>query len=217
MPPKKNSFFRVEPKANQKPIINFLRENEISVIIGNAGTGKDFNCLYRGLDALNSNEHSELILLKPVVEVGRSIGYLKGDEDDKLAPYKKSFEDNIIKMIGKPNFNRLSKKIHFDLVNFLRGNTFEYSTVILSEAQNCTLHELITVVTRLASNSKLFINGDLEQSDIGNKSGLKDFIEIIKDVDGVGVEELGDEHQVRNKMIIEITKNYKNFRNDSNR
>jgi phosphate starvation-inducible PhoH-like protein len=95
----------------------------------------------------------------------------------------------------------------------MRGNSFEYSTVILSEAQNCTLHELISIVTRVSANSKIFINGDFSQSDIGRKSGFRDFVRILNGVDGVGIMELGDEHQVRNPMIVDINKRYKQYLN----
>lgn len=209
-----NGLFKTSLYTHQKEVVNFLRQNNVSIIIGEAGTAKDYCCLYRGLDAIDKNEHSELVLIKPIVELGTKMGYLPGDEEDKMQPYRKSFDDNIMKMIGKTMFQKLKKKITFEAVNFMRGDTFEYSTVILSEAQNCTLHELISVVTRVAANSKIFINGDPLQSDIGKASGLKRFIEIVKDVDGVDVMELGEEHQVRNPMIVDINRNYRKYLND---
>lgn len=213
---KNSDIFRVELKSNQKEVINFLRQNEITIILGDPGTGKDFCCMYRGLDAVIKKEHDALVLIKPIVEVGRSMGYLPGESNEKIAPYEKSFLANAEKMMDKTAFGKIKKKISFEPINFMRGNTYEYSSVILSEAQNCTLHELITVTTRMSANSKLFINGDLGQSDIGNKSGLKDFIEIMKSVKGVGVLELGDEFQMRNPMIVEISKKYREFLNKKN-
>lgn len=209
-----NGLFKTKLYTHQKEVINFLRSNNVSIVIGEAGTAKDFCCLYRGLDAIDSNEHSELVLVKPIVELGQKMGYLPGDEEDKMKPYEKSFHDNIIKMIGKTEYGKLKKKVKFEAVNFMRGNTFEYSTVILSEAQNCTLHELISVVTRVAHNSRIFINGDPMQSDIGKQSGLKDFIKIVEGVKGVGVLELGDEHQVRNPMIVDINRRYRHHLNE---
>lgn len=209
-----NGLFKTQLYTHQKEVVNFLRSNKISIITGEAGTAKDFCCLYRGLDAIDSSEHSDLVLMKPIVEVGKSIGFLPGDEQDKMQPYEKSFHDNIVKMIGRTEYTRLKKKIKFEAINYLRGNSFEYSTVILSEAQNCTLHELISIVTRVSHSSRIFINGDLMQSDIGNKSGFKDFINIIKNIDGVGHLELGDEHQVRNPMILKINREYRNFLNN---
>lgn len=212
-----NGLFRTQLYTHQKEVINFLRSNNVSIIIGEAGTGKDYCCLYRGLDAIDKNEHSELVLIKPIVELGQKMGFLPGDEADKMQPYEKSFHDNIVKMIGRTEYTKLKKKIKFEAINFMRGNSFEFSTVILSEAQNCTLHELISVVTRVASNSRIFINGDPMQSDIGKQSGLMDFIRILEGVDGVGALELGDEHQVRNKMIVDINKRYRHFLNEKAR
>jgi phosphate starvation-inducible protein PhoH and related proteins len=208
-----NGLFKTQVYTHQKEVINFLRANNISIVIGEAGTAKDYCCLYRGLDAIDSKEHSELVLIKPIVELGNKMGYLPGDEEDKMQPYEKSFHNNIVKMIGKTMYTKLKKNIRFEAINFMRGDTFEYSTVILSEAQNCTLHELISVVTRVASNSKIFINGDPLQSDIGRKSGLRDFIKIVENVKGVGVMELGEEHQVRNPMIVDINRKYREHLN----
>ena len=211
-----NGLFKTQLYTHQKEVINFLRSNNVSIIIGEAGTAKDFCCLYRGLDALDSKEHSELILIKPILELGNKMGFLPGDEQDKMKPYEKSFHDNIIKLVGKTMYGKLKKSIRFEPVNFLRGTTFEYSTVILSEAQNCTLHELISIVTRVASNSRIFINCDPRQSDIGHNSGIIDFIKIVNSVEGVGIMKLGEEHQVRNPMITKINKNYSNFLNKRN-
>lgn len=211
-----NGLFKTQLYTHQKEVINFLRSNNISIIVGEAGSGKDHCCLYRGLDAIDKKEHSELVLIKPILELGNKMGYLPGDEQDKMQPYERSFHDIIINMIGKTMYAKLKKNIKFEAINFLRGNTFKYSTVILSEAQNCTLHELISIVTRVASNSRIFINCDPRQSDIGRSSGIIDFINIVKDIEGVGVMELGEEHQVRNPMITKINRNYSNFLNRRN-
>ena len=208
-----NGLFKTQLYTHQKEVINFLRTNNVSIVMGDAGTGKDFCCLYRGLDAIDKKEHSDLVLIKPIIEMGTKMGYLPGDEKDKMQPYERSFHDNIIKMIGKTLYTKLKKNIRFEAINFMRGNSFEYSTVILSEAQNCTLHELISIVTRVSANSKIFINGDYSQSDIGRKSGFREFVRILNGVDGVGILELGDEHQVRNPMIVDINKRYKKYLN----
>ena len=106
----------------------------------------------------------------------------------------------------------LKKKITFEAINFIRGNTFKNSIVILSEAQNCTLHELISVVTRLDKTSKMFINGDLMQSDIGSSTGLKNLLTIVDKVEGIEAITLGDEFQTRNPMIVRLNKEYSKFR-----
>lgn len=210
---KKGNDFKAQPKQNQKQVINFLRSNEISILTGMAGSGKDFLCLYRALEGLDQGEFDKIVLIKPIVEVGRSMGFLPGDEEDKTSAYEKSFYENIKKITSTAFFNKYKSKIKFEPVNFLRGNTIEYSAVILSEAQNLTLHELISTTTRISHNSKFFVNGDLMQSDIGRKSGFKDYISILKNVDGASYMELGEEFQMRSKIIVDITKEYIKFLN----
>lgn len=208
---KKGNDFKSQPTKLQKPVLNFLRSNEISVITGMAGTGKDFICMYRALEGLFYKEFEEIVLIKPIVEMGKSVGFLPGSEKDKYEPYIQSFIENIKKITNKGFFEKYRSKIKFEPTSFLRGNTIEHSAVILSEAQNLTLHELISVVTRVAGSSKLFINGDLQQSDIGRKSGLKDFLKIIENLEGVNHVELGEEFQMRSKLIVDITKEYNKF------
>ncbi len=133
-------------------------------------------------------------------------------ELDKIAPYAKSFYDNLAKIVGKDRVAHIKPKIEFEAVNFLRGNTFdENSVIILSEAQNLTLHELMSFITRLPESSKLFINGDLDQSDIKD-SGLNDFLEILKDDEEIEIIELGDSFQMRRKLITRLTKKYNEYR-----
>lgn len=208
---KKSSLFKTDLFEIQKPISNFLKSNEISIITGAPGSAKDFICLYTALELLTNKETENIVLTKPIVEVGRSMGFLPGDLNEKLDPYRKSFDDIIHTIIGKEEsqaIKRIKSKISFEPINFIRGNTFKDSVVILSEAQNCTLHEIISFMTRLDKSSKMFINGDMMQSDIGNKSGLKDVINIISKVEGIEDKTLGDEFQTRNPMIVKLNKEY---------
>lgn len=208
---KKSSLFKTDLFEIQKPISNFLKSNEISIITGAPGSAKDFICLYTALELLTNKETENIVLTKPIVEVGRSMGFLPGDLNEKLDPYRKSFDDIIHTIIGKEEsqaIKRIKSKISFEPINFIRGNTFKDSVVILSEAQNCTLHEIISFMTRLDKSSKMFINGDMMQSDIGNKSGLKDVINIISKVEGIKDKTLGDEFQTRNPMIVKLNKEY---------
>ena len=204
--------FRVELRENQKQIIQRLKDNELTVLIGNAGTAKDFMQLFRAVDGLVKKEFEKIIVCKPIVEIGRSMGFLPGDLNAKQEPYVKSFYDNLAKIVGKDRVAFIKPKIEFQAVNFLRGNTFdENSVIILSEAQNLTLHELMSFITRLPESSKLFINGDLDQSDIKD-SGLYDFLEILKDDEEIEIIELGDSFQMRRKLITRLTKKYNEYK-----
>jgi len=210
MAPKKSSIMLAELKPIQRPIINFFNANNLSVLIGEAGTGKDFTCLFYAIEQLVQKNYEGIVITKPVVEVGKGMGFLPGMESEKIAPYKKSFDDIITKLLGPSESKKYLPKIKFEAVDFCRGNTFESQIVILSEAQNLTLHELMTFTTRFSDSSKMIINGDTLQADIKN-SGLAKFIELMSDVEGLGVLELGPEHQMRHPIIVELNKRYREY------
>jgi len=128
--------FRIELTKIQKPVENFLKENEISILFGAPGTGKDFIQLHRAIAGLLNKEFEQIIFMRSAVECGASIGYLPGEEKDKLAPYEKLFYENLSKMLEKSVFERVKSKIKFENIGFVRGRSFDYSCCILSEAQN---------------------------------------------------------------------------------
>lgn len=204
--------FRVELKSNQKEVCNFLRSNQISILKGPPGTGKSFIQLFRAVEGLLAGEFDEIIHIRNAVEVGKSLGFLKGDLEDKLEPYQEAFLSNLKDMLSKVNFEKAKKKIKFEHVGFVRGKTFKRAAIIFEEAQNSTIHELISVTTRVADTSKLFINGDVHQSDIRN-SGFVPFLNIVKGINGIDVMTLGDEFQMRNHMIVEINNRYVDYLN----
>lgn len=196
----------------QKDIISFFRSNNVSVLTGDAGTGKSFCAIYYALMQLRDGKASEIIISKPLIEVGSKMGYLPGDQDEKQQPYLDSYEATIKKIIGDVQYKRLifDKKLRFAPVNFVRGSNFENAVVIMDEAQGLTLHEMITFVTRLNENSQLLVLGDIFQADIKN-SGLAPFIHLSRGILGIGHMELGDEYQMRNPMIVQLYRNYKNY------
>lgn len=199
-------------KPHQKPVSNFLRSNDISVILSDAGCAKDFVQMFRAIEGLKNKEFEKIIICKPILEIssGKGIGFMPGDLSEKTDMYLKSFYDNIAKIVGKENVNSIMNKIQFEHTGFQRGNTMpENSVIILSEIQNLTASEAHSYLTRVPQSSKLFCNGDASQSDLGIKSGLNDFLESISGVNGVGIAILnGEKHQMRRKEIIEITEKY---------
>jgi len=197
-------------KPHQKPVANFLRSYDISVLLSDAGCSKDFVQMFRAIEGLKNKEFEKIIICKPILEIGKGIGFMPGDLSEKTDMYLKSFYVNIAKIVGKESVNSIMTKIQFEHTGFQRGNTLpENSCVILSEIQNLTASEAHSYLTRVPQSSKLFCNGDASQSDLGMKSGLNDFLESISGVNGVGIAILdGEKHQMRRKEIIEITKNY---------
>lgn len=200
----------VELKAHQKPVSNFLREHDISILLGDGGCAKDFVQMYRAIEGLRTKEFEKIVICKPIVEAGRSIGFLPGNIEEKTTVYLKSFYDNISKIVGKSNVNSIMNKIQFEHVGFQRGNTLpEFSCIILSEIQNLSASEAHTYITRVPQSSKMFCNGDASQSDLGMKSGLNDFLESVSGINGIGIALLDpDKHQMRRKEILQITKKY---------
>lgn len=203
-------IFRFESTSLQKPVINFLRSNQISLLTGESGTGKDTCCLFRGLEALLKKEYESLVIMKPCTEIGHSLGYLKGELAQKTSPYEKFYQDNMSSMLNKVVYEKIKNKVKFEVSNYLRGNSINFSYILVSEAQNYSLHELISIVTRVSQSSTIVFNGDLEQQDIRN-SGFKDFIKIIQNIEGVGFMNLGAEYQMRNPIITKINREYKRF------
>lgn len=211
--------FRLQLKDIQKPIVNLHRENDITILLASPGNGKDFMQMYRAMSGLINKEFEEVIFMRTIVEATSSkIGYLPGNEDAKFEPYLEIFYEQMRGMLKPAVFDRLKNKVRFEYPGFARGKSFGGNSkgsvcVILSEAQNCELRELILISTRLSEGSKLYINSDPNQSDIGNRSGILNFIKIVKDIKGVAVAELGQEFQMRGRLVQEIDNNYRKFLN----
>lgn len=219
---KNSDNFRLELKDIQKPIVNLHRENDIVILLAPPGSGKDFMQIYRAMSGLISKEFEEVIFMRTILEATTSkLGFLKGDEDDKLKPYLEIFYDQMRGML-KPNvFERLKSKVRFEYPGFIRGKTFGGNNkgnvcVILTEGQNCELRELITISTRMSEGSKLYINADPMQSDIGNKSGILDFIKIVENINGIAFKELDDSFQMRGRLVKEIDNSYRKFLKSKN-
>lgn len=209
--------FKLEPTAKQKPIINLHKEYDIVILDGFAGTAKDFMQMYRAMEGLISKEFEEVIFMRTIVEATESkLGFLPGDEKAKTDPYLEIFHDQMKAMLKPHVFERLKNKVRFEYPGFIRGKTFGGNSkgnvcVILTESQNATMKELVTISTRMSDGSKLYMNGCVTQSDIGNRSGFNDFMEMVKNIEGIHIEKLGDEYQMRGRLVTEIDKAHRKF------
>lgn len=213
--------FRLELKPIQKPIVNLHRENELVILLAPPGCGKDFMQVYRAMSGLINKEFEEVIFMRTIVEATSSkLGFLPGDEKDKTKEYIEIFYDQMKDMLKPAVFDKLKSKVRFEYPGFIRGKTIGGKDkgnvcVILTEGQNCTLKELVTISTRIAEGSKLFISADPLQSDIGKSSGILDFVKVVEKIEGVHVEKLGDEFQMRGRLVKEIDNSYRNFLHNS--
>lgn len=198
----------------QKEAYKTINDNEISIICGASGTGKSYVALGRAIELLKQREYKQILIVTPLVEVGgkSTMGFLPGDEYQKLFSWSASSIYTISKMIGKSTVDKLIdiEKIQLTALAFLRGRSIDNSIVILEEGQNCSFEELKTFCTRIGSNSKFIITADLEQTDRKFKDNyipLKDLSEKIKGVEGVGVYEFIVENPddiLRNPLIGRI-------------
>ena len=204
---------KLHPTPIQIPVISSINNAEFTVLTGEAGSGKNFISLYYALSSLYNKDVEKIIISKPLVEVGRSIGFLPGLVSDKYAEYSRSLLEIIDKLIGTQEKNKFinDKKISFEPLQFMRGDTYNNACIILSEAQNATLHQLISFLTRKASTSKMILNGDLLQSDISN-SGLSKMLDILT-IDELNHIKLGEEFQMRDPVITKINRLYRSYLN----
>jgi phosphate starvation-inducible PhoH-like protein len=202
----------------QKIFANKIKENQITIVKGSAGTGKTFVALKCALEMLRDPESDveRILLVKPIVEGGNeSIGFLPGGLDDKLEPYKASFVTNMRKLIGDVATQNLFEKevVKFVYLGHVRGGTFENSVTILDEAQNATVAGMKLFISRKSEESKLIIMGDAEQTDLRLKTnettGLDDAFLRLQKINGISFMEFGDEDIVRSKILKEIMMRYR--------
>lgn len=201
--------------AKQKDLTKSILDNQITFVSGPAGTGKTLIALKTALELLKQdNEYTKILLTKPIVEAGESIGFLPGDIDSKTDPYMGSFIGNFSKLIGKTRTTDLLKTevIVSAPLAYLRGETFENSIAIIDEAQNTTKSGLKLWLSRKGETSKLIVIGDTQQTDLylrrGQRSGLDDAFKRFQGVPGVGFVEFTEDEIVRSDILIELMKRY---------
>lgn len=212
-----NSGIELTPKQHE--LYKAIRNNTIILIQGPAGTSKTFTACYTALNLLADKKIEKIILTKPIQEAGgENIGFLPGSIQEKTDVYMNSYFSNIEKIIGKSSleFLRTVEDITVSPIAYMRGSTFNDCIMIADEAQNMNMKQLMLWVTRLGKNSKAVLMGDISQYDIKKKdSNFLDFIEMIKDVEGVCEFKFTKEDIVRNKLLIEIVDRYEKYKNEN--
>ncbi len=196
----------------QAAYINALMNRELVVGTGPAGTGKTYLAVAAAAAMLVEGKVDRIILSRPAVEAGESLGFLPGDMRDKVDPYLRPLYDALYDMLPGPQVVRSleSGEIEIAPLAFMRGRTLSNSFVILDESQNATPMQMKMFLTRMGENSRMVITGDPSQIDLpfGAKSGLKDALEILPKVKGVEIIEFGEEDVVRHDMVTRIVKAY---------
>ena len=208
----------VELTPKQHELYKSIRNNIFTIAQGPAGTSKTFTTCYTSLCLLADKKIEKIIITKPIQESGENLGFLPGDVEEKTAPYMRSYVSNFEKIIGKRNveFLRASGEIVVEPLAYMRGVTYDDSIMLLDEAQNATMKQLVLWITRLGKNSKAVLMGDVSQYDIRKRdSKFLKFIEMVQDVESVNTFQFGTEDIVRNKFLIEIVDRYEKYKNEN--
>lgn len=159
-----------------------LMHDDLVIAIGSAGTGKTYLASAVAAELFMKKQYKKIIMSRPNVEVGRSLGYLPGDQDEKYAPYLEPFKKGLIDRLGSNKFKcDFKSRIIAKPLQYMRGETFDDSILLIDEAQNLSIVEMKMVLTRIGTNSKLFITGDVNQTDLSCKeSGLAWLVRQIR-------------------------------------
>ncbi len=193
---------------NQQAYLRRVMTHDINFGIGPAGTGKTYLAVACAVEALERDFARRIVLVRPAVEAGEKLGFLPGDLTQKVDPYLRPLYDALYEMLG---FERVAKLIERNVIEvaplaYMRGRTLNESFIILDEAQNTTTEQMKMFLTRLGYNSTAVITGDITQIDLpgSQKSGLRDAIEVLKDVEGIGFTFFQAKDVVRHNLVQKV-------------
>lgn len=196
--------------VNQRRMVESIAEDSMVFAIGPAGTGKTYTAVALAVRALKKKEVRKIILTRPAVEAGENLGFLPGDLRDKLDPYLQPLYDALQDMIPAERLREYldTGVIQIAPLAYMRGRTLDKAFVILDEAQNATLVQLKMFLTRMGPSAKFVITGDLTQVDLPKKqnSGLKNTLEYLKDIQGIGFVQLDERDVIRHPLVKRIVK-----------
>ena len=198
---------------NQIKIVDAFENNDMVFAIGPAGTGKTYTGIAVAVKALKDKIVKKIILTRPAVEAGESLGFLPGDMKDKLDPYMQPLYDALKEMIATDKLDDYLKRgiIEIAPLAYMRGRTLDNAFVILDEGQNTTHNQMKMFLTRMGNNAKFMINGDPGQIDLPRRaiSGLKEANLILKNVEGIKMIYLDDSDVIRHQVVKRIIEAYK--------
>ena len=210
----------IKPKTiGQKRYCNLISKNTITIGVGPAGTGKTYLAVAMAVTAFRSKQVNRIILTRPAVEAGEKLGFLPGDLQSKVDPYLRPLYDALFDMLGTETYQKYVERGNIEVapLAYMRGRTLDDSFIILDEAQNTSSEQMKMFLTRLGFNSKMVITGDITQIDLpkGVRSGLKDCVKILKNIEGIGQCTFDAKDVVRHKLVQDIIKAYAKYENKS--
>lgn len=204
---------QIRPRTpGQARYIESIRKNDLVFAIGPAGSGKTYLAVAMAIEALKQQQIRKVVLVRPAVEAGESLGYLPGDMQAKINPYLRPLLDAIHEMVGYDQVQRLIAQDVIEVVPlaYMRGRTLNQSFIILDEAQNSTISQMKMFLTRMGNDSKIVVSGDPTQTDLprSQKSGLADGLERLAKIDGVQIVRLTQADIVRHRLVQKIVEAY---------
>ena len=203
---------------NQQQLIDVYNQNDMVFAVGPAGTGKTYLSIALAVKALKDKTAKKIILSRPAVEAGEKLGFLPGDMKEKIDPYLQPLYDALEDMLPQVKLQDMMEKnvIQIAPLAFMRGRTLSDAVVILDEAQNTTPAQIRMFLTRMGWNTKMIITGDMTQIDLPKtqKSGLVEALQILNNVEGIGIVNLTGKDIVRHKLVTRIVNAYERFDNE---
>ncbi|HYC02010.1 MAG TPA: PhoH family protein [Azospirillaceae bacterium] len=199
---------KVKPQsANQKQLMEAIDSHNLTLALGPAGTGKTYLAISKAVEALEAGRVDRIILSRPAIEAGESIGFLPGDMGEKMAPFLRPLYDALNDRMGGKRLRTMMTDgtIEIAPVGFMRGRTLNNAFVVIDEAQNCTYGQIKMLLTRLGWHSTMVLTGDPDQSDLLNGlSGLADIANRLEAVDGIAVVRLNEKDIVRHPLVASM-------------
>lgn len=206
----------IKPKTiGQKKYIDLINSKDLTFGIGPAGTGKTYLAVAMAVKAFRNEEVNRIILTRPAVEAGESLGFLPGDLQEKVDPYLRPLYDALFDILGSEKFQKYMERgmIEVAPLAYMRGRTLDNSFIILDEAQNTTKEQMKMFLTRFGFGSKAIVTGDITQVDLpkGKSSGLRHVEKVLKHVNEIGFAYLTGKDVVRHQLVQKIVKAYDEF------
>jgi len=198
---------------NQFKLVSAIKNNDLVFAIGPAGTGKTFIAVLLAINSLRKGDVKKIIITRPAVEAGESLGFLPGDLKEKIDPYLMPIYDALDALLGKEQKDKYIEKGVIEVIPlaYMRGRTLDEAFIILDEAQNTTDKQMLMFLTRLGFNSKMIVNGDITQIDLNvsmSHSGLVCAIDKLRNIDNIGFVEFTNQDVVRNPLVCKIIERF---------
>ncbi len=200
---------------NQKKLVTAVQKNDLVFALGPAGTGKTYISVALAVKALKNKDVAKIIITRPAVEAGESLGFLPGDLKDKIDPYLRPIYDALSDMVPpeKLKFYQENNIIEIAPLAYMRGRTLNNAFILLDEAQNATQSQIKMFLTRMGPSSKVIVTGDKSQIDLPprQKSGLLEVLEVLKETKNIGFVHLGERDVLRHRLVKSIIKAYHKY------